>query len=322
MDNILKYVGDVNILLVVLDILFLTVSFLYFNKKGYSERVKDLFVVGYTLINLFLFTYFNSIFQGLFTFKYLSIKIYLIIVVVSLIIFLYSFNRRIRLFYKIFNYLLGIFNSVILLVNIYIVINNKLDMVDVISIDNSIKLMNISCIVFFLYLVFIFLVYIGYYIYDLVLVRKNSKLVEELDNDKVKVRKKRNYKIKLRKKNNGKEKDKEEVYKRENDCKDNSLERLLEYKVGDTFYINGIDCSIIFCDSNKENIVKNYDILSKDITAKLVNGYTLEENIMIRSICDKLNINNLGSVDINNFSILNLITVDEYVFLKNVINDN
>ena len=76
----------------------------------------------------------------------------------------------------------------------------------------------------------------------------------------------------------------------------------------------------IFCVFNKDNIMKNYEILSSDISAKMVNGFTLKENIMIRDICGKLNVNNLGSIDINNSSLLNIISVDEYNLLKRIIN--
>ena len=65
--ELLKYVNDVNILLVVLDILVIIISFLFLIKIGCSPRVIDIFVIVYTLINLFLFSYVNSLFQSIFT---------------------------------------------------------------------------------------------------------------------------------------------------------------------------------------------------------------------------------------------------------------
>ena len=331
MNNLIKYIADVNILLVVLDILFLIISFLFFNKKGYNTRIKDLFVISYTLINLFLFSYLNSIFQGVFTLKYLSTKLYLITVLITLFIFLYTFNKKVKLIYKLANYLTTILTSIILLVNLYIVISNKLKLFNIIPINKAILLMNISCIIFFVYLT---ILSISYIIYNTKKIALSSKRINELSKfSKIKQRKELKLPpIKLNKIVNSKKEKKFKIPSKKNSVKleesvlpnnkEISLEQLLNYKVGDNFYINGIDCSIIFCDSNKENIVKNYKILSTDITAKLVNGYTLEENIMIKNICTKLNVNNLSSIDINNFTILNLISVDEYMFLKKIFNEN
>lgn len=97
-----------------------------------------------------------------------------------------------------------------------------------------------------------------------------------------------------------------------------SKEELLSITNKELFSINGVECSIIFEDSIPDNIVKNYHILINDINAKLVNGYTLEENKLLKSICTKLETNNLNNIDINNLSILNKISVEEYNFLKQI----
>ena len=86
----------------------------------------------------------------------------------------------------------------------------------------------------------------------------------------------------------------------------------------DLFTINGIECGIIFEDSIPDNIVKNYQILSNNINEKLVNGYTLEENKLLKSICTKLETTNIDKIDLNNLSILNKITAEEYTFLKRI----
>lgn len=97
-----------------------------------------------------------------------------------------------------------------------------------------------------------------------------------------------------------------------------SLEELLLIKDKDNFIINGVECSIIFEDSIPDNIVKNYQILSNNINEKLVNGYTLEENKLLKSICTKLETTNIDKIDLNNLSILNKITAEEYTFLKRI----
>ena len=53
--NLLTHIKNINPYLLILDILFLIVSFLFLNKKNSSQRMKDLFVISYTLINIFLF---------------------------------------------------------------------------------------------------------------------------------------------------------------------------------------------------------------------------------------------------------------------------
>ena len=113
--------------------------------------------------------------------------------------------------------------------------------------------------------------------------------------------------IKLKKTN--KEKKKENIL---------TKEELLKIKDKSNFFINGVDCSIIFEDSINENIIKNYHILLNDINDKLVTGYTLDENKMLKSICIKLNTNKLNYIDLNNLSILNKISLDEYNLLKQI----
>ena len=83
-------------------------------------------------------------------------------------------------------------------------------------------------------------------------------------------------------------------------------------------YINGIDVSIILEDSNKENIIKNYDTLTENINARLTNGYTLNENKLLKSICTKLQIGSINGLDITNENILNQINEEEYNLLKRV----
>ena len=101
-----------------------------------------------------------------------------------------------------------------------------------------------------------------------------------------------------------------------------STEELLNYHVEDGFYINGEECSIIFDDSNKDNIIKNYYILNEDIHAKMMNGYTLEENKLLKSICMKFRVCSLNNINWNNESALEEIRVDQYNYLRRVFNIN
>ena len=85
------------------------------------------------------------------------------------------------------------------------------------------------------------------------------------------------------------------------------------------FYIDGVDCSIIFDDDNKDNVLKNYYILLNDINAKLTNGYTIREYTKIKNIINKLNIKDLNNINLD-VNKLSKITIDEYNLLKKYLN--
>ena len=89
--NLLTHIKNINPYLLILDVLFLIVSFLFFNKKNYSQRIKDIFIVLYTIIHLFLFKYLNNLFDIIFDFTNRPIKIYLISIVITYIIFIICF---------------------------------------------------------------------------------------------------------------------------------------------------------------------------------------------------------------------------------------
>ena len=284
---LLKYLKDINIHLLILDTLFLIISFLFFAKKKSSQRIKDLFIIIYTLINLLLFKHLNTFFNDTFNYLELSIKSYLLSIVFTYIIFLYTFNRKnINKIYKLFNYVLFTIINIILMFNIYNILTIKIDYLPKINLENNNILNNISIIIIINYLVLIAIIYI-------------------INNLKLNRVKKENNKT---------------IIQETKPSTLLSIEELLNYNKNNSLYINGIDCSIIFNDSNKENIIKNYQILTNDIEAKMVNGYTLNENIMLKNICEKLNTNNLFEIKIDNFNILNKISVEEYELLKKLKN--
>ena len=201
-----------------------------------------------------------------------------------------------------------------------LVIGTKLNLIPTINNQYAITLLNLSIIIFVIYLILISISYIIIYIYDK---RKNNEDVtaNAVTNKLEKTKKIKKEKVKREKKvliNPLKKKDK--TKKEEKVIKNSTLspEELLQYDNKENFCINGVNCSIIFEDSIPDNIVKNYHILLNDINAKLVNGYTLEENRLLKSICTKLQVSNLSYVDINNLSILNKINVEEYNLLKQI----
>ena len=170
-----------------------------------------------------------------------------------------------------------------------------MDFVSVIILDKPKMLNNIIVIAFICYLIMMGLVFVIGSLKEVVLVRKCKRNALKEDDESI----------------NG-------SINSYNSVGMLSVEELLSYDRNSALYINGVDCSIIFNDSNVNNIIKNYQILFNDIGAKMVNGYTLDENIMLRDICMKLNTNNLFDINLDNFNILNRISVEEYNLLKKI----
>ena len=264
-------------------------------KKEINSNYRYL-INGTVLIILGLMSnYLNDIINGIFNLNYLSVKLYIIILIIINIITIITMKKKNNLNKKILNYtLFGLINLIFIISTImFILIKTKI-------INSSfnhylIKLSNISIVIFIIYLVIKSLIYI-------------------LNNLKVKeIAKKLNI-----------EKIKSKLITKSINNKENktylTLEELMAIPNKDLFTINGIDCSIIFDDSIPDNILKNYHILEEDINAKMVNGYTLEENKILKSICTKLQTNNLQQLDLNNLSILNKISPEEYNFLEKIIN--
>ena len=303
--KLLTYIKDINIYLLILDILLLVISFLFFNEKKCSQKIKDLFVIFYTLINIYLFNKLNTFFNSIFNFSNLSVKIYLDSILIAYIIFLFTINRKqLKKNLRAINYLLFFITNIILIINIYIILSIKIDVLPLINIDNPKVLNNINVIILIWYFMISSIIYI---INNVISYRKKKRIELEIDDSKFLVDTKEIYELEI-----------------ENGNKDEGLSRvltveeLLNFDKNNALYINGVDCSIIFNDSNQDNIIKNYHILINNIEAKMVNGYTLNENIMLKNICQKLNTNNLFDINLDNFNILNKISIEEYNLLKKI----
>ena len=275
----LNILSNSKIFYLVLIILIISIINIILSKKKINSNYKYL-INGISLILISLITtYYKDIIDTIFNLKYLSIKLYMIILIIVNIITIYTLNRNINKIYKITNYLLfGIIN-IILTIILIIVLGINLNLLNNSISTYNILLINSSIIIFTIYLILLSIVYI----------------YKKINNDKEEVILK------------------EEIFE-----KILSKEELLSINNKELFTINGIECGIIFEDSIPDNIVKNYHILLNNINDKLVNGYTLEENKILKSICTKLDIRNLDNLDLNNLSILNKITPEEYNFLKGI----
>lgn len=277
----LKILSNSKIFYLVLIILIISVINIVLSKKKINSNYKYL-INGISLILISLITtYYKDIVDTIFNLKYLSIKLYMIVLIIVNIITIYTLNKEINKIYKIANYLLfGVIN-IILTIILILVLGININLLKNNLTTYNVLLINISLIIFILYLISISIIYV----------------------------------YKKFKKNNNKE---EIILEKEIFEKILSKEELLSINNKEMFTINGIECGIIFEDSIPDNIVKNYHILLNDINNKLVNGYTLEENKLLKSICTKLDIRNLDNLDLNNLSILNKITPEEYNFLKGI----
>ncbi len=309
----IELIKNTNPCYIFLNILLGIVLFLELSKRRVSTKQKICFSFIYIVISIVSFQYLNGIVMNIFDLKYLSVKTYLIMVAIVNLIILMTLNKKLKRIYSILNYTLFIIITIILGSTIAVVLGNKFESLYIMDVRNAINFIDLSLVIFLLYLISICLTYIGYYIFSNKeelpkkeeIPRKNSLLEINIKNLKLP-------KIKL-------------FHKKEKQSKTSSLlteEELLHFDRNNTLYINGIDCNIIFEDSNWQNIFKNYQILNQDINARLVNGYTLEENKMLKSICLKLQVANLNHIDIHNVSILNKISIEEYMLLKKVFGSN
>lgn len=267
----------------ILIILIMSIINIILAKKKINSNYKYV-INGISLILISLITsYYKDIVDVIFNLKYLSVKLYMIMLIIVNIITIYTINKKIDKIYKIANYLLfGIIN-IILTIILILVLGINLNLLKNTYITYNILLINSSIIIFIIYLVSISIIYI----YK-ILTRKQKEVLEENTHDY----------------------EPREIVL--------TKEELLSISNKELFTINGIECGIIFEDSIPDNIVKNYHILLNNINDKLVNGYTLEENKMLKSICTKLEIRNLDNLDLDNLSILNKITPEEYTFLKGI----
>lgn len=324
MKEIISIISDINICFLILDILVFIVLLLFIRKHNLSRIQLIVLITMYIIANIFFFNYLNTIIQDVFALKYLSVKVYLIILIITNIITLKTINQETKIVYSIINYSLFIILTIIFGATIAVVLGNQIDTFYIMDVSNAINFIDLSIVIFILYLISISITYIGYYIFEPKTskeqITKNQILLKEKILEKLSFLDKITLPtIKLKPLDIRKLKPKKVKSKKSTLL---TKEELINFNKEEKLYINGVECNIIFEDSNKDNIYKNYQILSEDINAKLVNGYTLEENKMLKNICIKLQTNNIGTIDINNVSLLNKISIEEYMLLEKVFGTN
>lgn len=303
----LKELLSTNPWLLILEILFWIVAMLFMDKKNLEKKYKVIFTIGYIIISILTFSYLNGLVVNIFKLKYLSVKTYLIVIVIVNAISLFTMNKKIKPIYSALNYILFITMIIILGSTIAIILGNKIPVFYVMDVKNAVNFIDISMIIFIFYLICLCLTYIGYSFFE------NKEEIQEKSKEKFTL---------WKKEQENKKKQLSFVKKKKESIPSITKEELLMHDRTIPLYIHDEDCSIIFEDSNTENIYKNYQILAHDIHAKMVNGYTLEENKMLKNICLKLQVTRLANIDMNNVSILNKISIEEYQLLRNIFNLN
>ena len=106
MANILTNIPNLKICYLILIILIMAIIniTLIKNKKDIYNNYKYL-INGIILMIIALITnYYNDIIEGIFNLEYLSIKFYMVILIITNIITLITLQKSLRLPYKIINY--------------------------------------------------------------------------------------------------------------------------------------------------------------------------------------------------------------------------
>lgn len=235
----LKELLSINPWLLILEILFWIVAMLFMDKKNLEKKYKVIFTVGYIIISILTFSYLNGLVVNIFKLKYLSVKTYLIVIVIVNAISLFTMNKKIKPIYSALNYILFITMIIILGSTIAIILGNKIPVFYVMDVNNAVNFIDLSMIIFIFYLICLCLTYIGYSFFE------NKEEIQEKSKEKFTL---------WKKEKENKNKQLFFVKKKKESIPSITKEELLMHDRTIPLYIHNEDCSIIFEDSNTENI--------------------------------------------------------------------
>ena len=294
---------NINLYYLILNLMFALIIKIILKKQKVNNRNKLIILGIYLLLTVISFAYINGIVNSIFKLKYLNVKFYLLLIIATNAIILYILNHQVKLIYKIITYIYFMMMMIMFGATLSIILGNKFSNFYLMEVQNAVHFIDLSFITAMFYAILMLSIYISIYAIKEKIITKEK--IINIKNNII------NY-------------IKSFIEKHKKIEKPNVLtpKELLNYDFEEGLYINGEECSIIFEDSNKENIIKNYYILNNDIHATLMNGYTLEENKKFKSICMKLQVSHLGNIDINNSNILNKIDIEEYNLLKKLFETN
>ena len=303
-----QFINNINLYYIALILTILIASLLFLVPRAKHGITIEFYLIVFTTISWYGFYLFNDILNSIFSLSYLSIKAYLILLIIGNVITIVTLNYKLNIAYKIINYLLFASNVLIFITNILLLVNGRLNILPNIDTNIIIKVIDINIIIFLLYIETIFLTYITKHFINKIKERTKLKRLEA---------EQANYEASQPAIQIVEPTVQEPIYAyqppKENISYNTSTSE--EFDPKDLFYINGVDCSAIFYESDRDTILKNYSILKKDINAKLTNGCTLVEYTKILNIINKLGIKDVNSIslDLNQLSKIN---VDEYNLLK------
>ena len=155
---------NTNVCYIILNILFLLIARIKVNNLKLSRNYKLVLLGGYLLFTLFSYSYVSGIMNNIFKLKFLDVKYYLLLLVISNVIMIYSFNRPVKLVYRVINIILYVALTIILGATLSVVLGNKINTFYVMDIKNAINFVDLSFVLFIIYLIIISLIYIGSHI--------------------------------------------------------------------------------------------------------------------------------------------------------------
>ena len=307
MQGLTEIFKTINISYVVLMFSFFIAFLTFIYKHKLNTKYLNTYIIIFVAVMWILFFLLNDTLNLIFSFNFLSVRLYLFLVIIINMITLFTINYNFSKIYKLPNYLLFIVSIIIFLANSILVIL-KLQNINIKFLDiDNVVLMDVNFIAFVTYLIIICQIYTINCL-SAIVSKKTSVLKTKICQIKKLPfvhKKKRGAAPQIKKTKKPALEIVEPLSNKESQISSDE----------NAFYIDGVDCSIIFEDSNRDDIIKNYYILLHDVHARLVNGYTLDEYKRIKNIINKLNIKDLNNINIDMNS-LNKITLDEYNILK------
>ena len=102
-----------NICYIILNVLFLIVAKIRIGKTNLNKKHKLILLGAYLLFTIISCSYISGMINSIFKLKFVDVKSYITLLIISNVIMLYSLNKPIKLVYKIINIILYIILTVI-----------------------------------------------------------------------------------------------------------------------------------------------------------------------------------------------------------------
>ena len=147
-----QFINNINLYYISLVLTILIASLLFLVPRIKHGITIEFYLIVFTTISWYGFYLFNDILNSIFSLSYLSIKTYLILLIIGNVITIVTLNYKLDITYKIINYLLFTSNILIFIINIFLLINSRLNIFSNIDTNIIIKVIDINIIIFLLYI--------------------------------------------------------------------------------------------------------------------------------------------------------------------------